>query len=110
MPWSVVPSAMITLKQMNFLQEFCFKTLDPSPSLLIEGLNLVRVWFFGLLQCSFVSLGISRMYLIYKVSIYKVSIYKVSIYKVSIYKVSIYKVSIYKVSIYKLSIRGAYIK
>ena len=55
---------------MNFLQEFCFKTLDHPPPLLIEGLNLARVWFFGLMQCSFVSLGISRIYLIYKVSTY----------------------------------------
>ena len=54
--------------QINFLQVFCFKTIEPPPPLLIEGLNFVRIWLFGLVQSSFVGLAISRMYLIYKVN------------------------------------------
>ena len=54
--------------QVNFLQVFCFKAIEPPSPLLIEGLNFVRIWLFGLVQSSFVGLGISRMYLIYKVN------------------------------------------
>ena len=50
------------------MQVFCFKAIEPPPPLLIEGLNFVRIWLFGLVQSSFVGLGISRMYLIYKVN------------------------------------------
>ena len=58
----------ISTWQINFLQVFCFKTIEPPPPLLIEGLNFVRIWLFGLAQSSFVGLAISRMYLMYKVN------------------------------------------
>ena len=58
----------ISTWQINFLQVFCFKAIEPPSPLLIEGLNFVRIWLFGLVQSSFVGLGISRMYLIYKVN------------------------------------------
>ena len=54
----------------NILQDLCFQTFEhPLPLWSLQfGLNFAQVWLFGLVQCSFVSLGITRLYLIYKVS------------------------------------------
>ena len=61
------------LSIFTILQDLCLQTFEfPPPLWMMEGLNFAETWFFGLIQCSFVGIGVTRIYLIHKVNKNKV--------------------------------------